>query len=270
MGRFCTLTLLICVAAAPAPGQGFDSNLGASSRPLSNRPVNLSGEWPPTGPSQPADASQLSSSLRDPVTTAPAQNQFSHQGITPDLERKTPIRRTGQSVGDESTSEQGHKKPKAAEMLRTGAWNSGIAVILLATFGVAAVMLVKKRHPQLAAGLPREVCDVLGRKRIDPRTSVCLVRLGSRILVLGSTAETVTPLAEITDPVEIDQIAGLCKVSESGLPSFSGLLNKRIKSESQSRTAPRRERSPDRSKEPADLPGLRGLKRGQNIDLTTP
>lgn len=196
---------------------------------------------------------------------------------------KTPIRRNPDSTFDANATQQ-TEPPPAAEMLRTGAWTSGLAVVILALIGVTIVTFLKRRHPELSGGLPREVCDVLGRKRIDPRTSVCLVRLNNRILVLGVTADSVAQLSEIDDPVEVDQLAGLCRVSEGNtLPSFRGLLRKRVAADAPESTrataGPNRStkgnaaddrHAANRGQELADLPGLRGLKPGQSLDFTTP
>lgn len=289
MGRMTTMWILCALVAAPACVQStlfaqdtpYAQNFGSqpeAGRTLSNRPASLptnNVDWPTARETSSQPPNRLTTPISTgEMTTTPAINPF-HPPVQPAVpEAKTPIRRAADSSAAAETANDS-EKPKPAEMLRAGAWNSGVAVVLLAMIGICTVVLLRKRHPQLTAGLPREVCDVLGRKRIDPRTSVCLVRLGSRILVLGTTGDSVTPLAEITDPIEIDQLAGLCKLNDSsGLPSFAGLLNRTLKPEPKKRGPQRRERvrdrSPDRSQEPADLPGLRGLKPGQKIDLTTP
>ena len=57
--------------------------------------------------------------------------------------------------------------------------------------------------------------EILGKRRIDSRQSIHLVRLGSQILVLGSTATGLRTLTEVTDPVEVDYLAGLCRHSDA-------------------------------------------------------
>ena len=267
--RYAVLTAALCAAsqltpAQVAPGQETRSLNQPSAGPISNQPASIgaSFDWPPQA---------AMATTTDPISSSGGAPSSGRQGGQP-VEPKTPIRRT-QAAPDDASADPPNAKPKPADMLRTGAWNSGVAVVLLAILGVTVVSVLRKRHPQLTAGLPREVCDVLGRKRIDPRTNICLVRVGQRILVLGATAESVTPLAEITDPVEIDQLAGLCKLTDQpGLPSFSGLMKqKRIRpSDREVRNEEQRKRSRDRSQEPADLPGLRDRRAGQKLDVTTP
>lgn len=264
MGRRIWLALLFSAVAAPVFAQ-FDGR-----QTLSNQPASIPTEnaWPVPPQTSPLTNRVSTQPAAEAVTTTPAINPFAAAPVEAVPEPKTPIRRDGATTSEKASSE-GKEKPAAAEMLRTGAWNSGLAVLGLVVLGVVVVTFLKRRHPQLSGGLPREVCDVLGRKRIDPRTSVCLVRLGNRILVLGSTADSVTPLAEIDDPVEVDQIAGLCRLSDgSSMPSFGNLLKQRTKPEPKRQAASKGRR--DRSQEPADLPARRDLRPGQKLDLTTP
>lgn len=88
---------------------------------------------------------------------------------------------------------------------------------------------LKSRTPSAARGLPNEVFEVLGRQAIDPRTSVVLARCGSRLLVLSSSPHGLRTLAEITDPVEIDCLAGLCQTTprdQTLAEMFRSLLHK--------------------------------------------
>jgi flagellar biogenesis protein FliO len=84
-----------------------------------------------------------------------------------------------------------------------------VALVLL------SAKLLRKSLPAAQKSLPPEVIKILGRKPLDYRHTIHLVRCGSRLLVLGSSQEGLTTLAEITDPVEIDSLAGLCESRES-------------------------------------------------------
>lgn len=87
------------------------------------------------------------------------------------------------------------------------------------TFGVLAVMVVsifaiarlwKKHGPLSTPALPSEAVETLGRRMIDQRNVIHLIRIGSRIVVVGSSPQGLATLAEVTDPVEVDVLAGLC------------------------------------------------------------
>jgi flagellar biogenesis protein FliO len=88
-------------------------------------------------------------------------------------------------------------------------------LLLVVTLILIGGRLLKK-HPSLAKrGLPPAALEVLGRQVVDQRQSILIVRLGSRLLVLGANAGGMRTLAEITDPVEVDYLAGLCRTPET-------------------------------------------------------
>lgn len=123
--------------------------------------------------------------------------------------------RTSQS-SDGPGTEQGDK-PQSTVSSATAM----ITKTLGALFGVIFLIVVvaqvlKKQNPVLMGGLPDEAVTVLGRRYVEQRQSIHLVRVGTRILVLGSSQQGLTPLSEVTDPVEVDYLSGLCHVEESG------------------------------------------------------
>ncbi|MCA9160687.1 MAG: flagellar biosynthetic protein FliO [Planctomycetales bacterium] len=78
----------------------------------------------------------------------------------------------------------------------------------------------------LAGGLPKQVVHVIGRTSISARQQMVLVRFGSKLLLVSVIQGEARTLGEITDPLEVDQMLGLC---ESGQPgsisqSFKSLL----------------------------------------------
>jgi flagellar biosynthetic protein FliO len=102
-----------------------------------------------------------------------------------------------------------------------GAWWStmgGLAIVLCVVGGLA--WLARKHLPTAARGLPGAAFEVLGRRTIEPRAAVHLVRCGNRILLLGSTPAGLTALTEFSDPEEVDHIAGICRAGDDAQMSF--------------------------------------------------
>ncbi len=95
-----------------------------------------------------------------------------------------------------------------------GWWTTlgGLTAVLALVFLAAKV--ARKSIPTAHKTLPAEVVQVLGRKALDYRHTVHLVRFGSRLLMVGVSQEGMTTLSEINDPVEIDYLSGLCKPSD--------------------------------------------------------
>lgn len=94
---------------------------------------------------------------------------------------------------------------------------------------VVGARLLKSRSPNTVRGLPSEAFEVLGRKAIDARTSVVLARSGTRLLLLSLSPHGLQTLTEISDPVEVDCLAGLCRVTQrdqSLVEIFRSMLHK--------------------------------------------
>ena len=85
----------------------------------------------------------------------------------------------------------------------------------------------RKFAPAGAAQLPKEAVELLGRSSLGPRQQMQLVRIGNKLLLVAvTTAGEAQTLTEITDPVEVEHLAGLCRrgQSASATSSFNQVL----------------------------------------------
>jgi flagellar biogenesis protein FliO len=73
--------------------------------------------------------------------------------------------------------------------------------------------LVRRGSKKSNGRLPEEVVSVLGRVPLAARQFAELLRVGNKLVLVSMTSSGVEPLAEITDPAEIDRIVGLCQQS---------------------------------------------------------
>lgn len=110
----------------------------------------------------------------------------------------------------------------------SGWWTTMGSLVAVIALIVLVAKLVRRHSPAATRALPAEAFRVLGRRSLDFRNAVHLVRLGSRLLVLGVSPEGMRTLAEITDPVEVDYLAGLCTRSEPAATGagFSRMLER--------------------------------------------
>lgn len=107
---------------------------------------------------------------------------------------------------------------------------------LLVLGGIVAVILIgakylRKHGPRLPGGIPKDALEVLGKRAIDRGQLIYLVRLGSRILIIGSSSGGLNTLGEVTDPVEIDFLSGLCRQpmqSSKVAQGFFALFNRQF------------------------------------------
>lgn len=102
--------------------------------------------------------------------------------------------------------------------------SSGFGSILIALGFVIVLMLgvakvVQRRNPFAVTGVPQEAIDVLGRRTVDPRNSIYIVRVGPKILLLGNSANGLATLSEIDDPIEVAALANQCRAASETPPT---------------------------------------------------
>lgn len=98
-----------------------------------------------------------------------------------------------------------------------------LSFVVLLAFGVAK--LFGKHAPHLPG---REVSpvDVLHRQAIDPKNSICIVRVGSRLLVLGSSAAGLTTLSELAEPAEVEALTIELRAANEGSSGTLGAMTR--------------------------------------------
>ena len=69
---------------------------------------------------------------------------------------------------------------------------------------------MRKAAPRGSIILPSEVFEVLGRAPLGARQQVQLLRCGSKLLLVSVTPGGAETLTEVTEPTEVDRLAGLC------------------------------------------------------------
>jgi flagellar biogenesis protein FliO len=74
-----------------------------------------------------------------------------------------------------------------------------------------AAWLLRKSLPSSGRMLPPDVVEVLGRVSLAPRQPAELVRIGQKLILVSISSAGVRTLTEITDPAEVDRLAGLCR-----------------------------------------------------------
>jgi|GEM_PF-4014997 len=83
---------------------------------------------------------------------------------------------------------------------------------LVITLFLVLAWTLKKASPKLVGvHLSDEIIQMLGRKHLFAKQYLQLIRVGGKILVVVITPDGAETLSEITDPYEIDRLAGLCE-----------------------------------------------------------
>lgn len=96
---------------------------------------------------------------------------------------------------------------------------SSLAIVIGGYLGF--VWLTRKFGGASDKSLPSEVFEVIGTSPLNPKQNLQLVRLGSKLLVLVSGDEGVSPIAEVTDADEVEYLTGVC-LQKSGRSNSGG------------------------------------------------
>jgi len=72
-----------------------------------------------------------------------------------------------------------------------------LSVLLIVALGIVAIYASKKLLPH--TGLPGKEMRIIETVHLGPRKTVHLLKIGNQRLLIGSTAENITKLADVTD-----------------------------------------------------------------------
>lgn len=173
----------------------------ASNKPLS-RPVDRSFSNEPAR----AEVSQARHdvAVAPAVAREPAEGERITRRLSPRANNRAPA----------NAPEQGSAQDNAAAISarRTTWWATtlGGLLIVLAVIALAG-RAVRRFVPGLASVDPAGPIHVLYRCHLAPKQSVCLLKAGRRLLLVGVTGETMSTLAEFADAEEIDLLKGQCQ-----------------------------------------------------------
>jgi flagellar biogenesis protein FliO len=189
-------------------------------------PAAYDAPLPPAAASRPLPQSERAPGLLQPPTTFPQGDSSvfadTKTGTVPAPAPEKPAEKPKASVplvpahreaplplpppGSNSRSESGTGSGSLPSALTVAA---SLATVLGIFF--LAVWLLRRATPQAMAALPKEVVEVLGRAPLTGRQQMHLLRCGNKLLLVSITPTGAETLTEITDPVEIDRLAGLCQ-----------------------------------------------------------
>ena len=86
---------------------------------------------------------------------------------------------------------------------------SGLCLVLGLFFLVA--WLLRKAAPRPMAPLPKEAAESLGRIPLAARHDAYLLRIGNKLVLVSLSPGGAETLTEITEPLEVERIVGLCQ-----------------------------------------------------------
>lgn len=128
---------------------------------------------------------------------------------------------------------------------QTSVWGSLIGLAVVVGGLLFASRWIRVHGPPGLRGLPNEAVEPLGQRVLSRGVAVHLVRCGSRMLVLGVGPDGIRTLSEITDPVEVDLLAGACRRRDEAVPgpSFAQMFSREAATTRPAEVRPRRSAS---------------------------
>jgi len=218
---------------------------GAAFASTSNRPIGVLGAGRPPVAQQPPDHTPMPSARR-PAGTAvveasltsggaavpfgaadtvgqhdsdQTQSEASGSALLPDAgsERLIRPRRLGKA-GIEAAA-----PPGAAGWWLNTAWALALVVVII----VALRFVLQRLGHGSATRQNAAVMEIVGRVSTGPRSAVLALRVGHRIVIVGQTANGLSPLADVSDPNEVAEVLAAAATHRSGSVSrgFATIFN---------------------------------------------
>ncbi len=115
---------------------------------------------------------------------------------------------------------------------------ASLAVVLGLFLGV--MWFLRRGLPKGARILSSDVVEVLGRAPLAGRQQMHLLRFGNRLLLISVSPSGAETLAEISDPAEVDRLAGICQQSHkaSATAAFSQIFRQLSEARGRKATEP--------------------------------
>ncbi len=195
---FCVLLAISLVASGQFQANGL-SSVGAAGAEADGKPeasiTETSDSFPTVLPEQSVEATQTTG---DMLAVSQTQNtdDFENRRLTSRNTRKEHQEAAADTPGED---EKGHS---------LSAWRTVLSLVVVLGCILGCSWLLRRYSPmgrRLAAGGGLEV---IGRSSLNTRQSLCVVKVGSRLLVVGLSPNHMAALDVITDPDEIARVVG--------------------------------------------------------------
>ncbi|MFO0817283.1 MAG: flagellar biosynthetic protein FliO [Pirellulales bacterium] len=105
---------------------------------------------------------------------------------------------------------EGQSKTPTQSGPTRGALATFTTICLVVGAACAMVWLARRGLPTARGRLPEEALECLGRASLGPKLEVHLLRIGGKLLLVGSSANSHQTLTEITAPEEVERIVAAC------------------------------------------------------------
>lgn len=186
-----------------------------------------------------AAESRVANDARSPsrgaaVRRSTGANMPSVRDTRDSAERDAAVRPASHTVETSVTSPERPSMPLAPPKNRGGSdgdaaqrsggrgWFSTMTSLSVVVGAFLLLLYVARRHlPQGTRRLPAEAVESLGRMTLGPRQELHLVRVGTRLLVIGASPQGLAALGAVDEPEEVERLEQLCRPGGSATVSSS-------------------------------------------------
>lgn len=198
----------------------FDDQQSATTPPTTTEPLHAPRyvEEPSAVPA-PSDGSTAASfpvhdPQAEPASADEQVEQASHveQPAGEDRLELTVPRTPDRTPFAREAARDGTPAPEPA--ISTALTVGGSLALVLGLFFIVA-WLLRRGLPKGSGLLPAEAVEVLGRTALPHRQHMQLIRCGNKLLLVAVSAGGAETLTEITDPLEVERLVGLCSSARS-------------------------------------------------------
>jgi flagellar biogenesis protein FliO len=131
------------------------------------------------------------------------------------LNEPMPIGPAGRESDDPASAHGGHHDaPAATSSVPAVLSMFGSLAVVIGLF-LGLVWLLRRGSPKAARLLSSDVVELLGRSPLAGRQQMNVIRFGNRLLLVAVSPDGAKTLAEVTDPLEVDRLAGLCQQTQT-------------------------------------------------------
>ncbi len=154
-----------------------------------------------------------------PATTTPAvTTPAAMPPATDDAGNRRLAPPSSESENNSAGSASGRKPsllpPAFSQFKSLSSAGAGLAIVV--GLFLLCMWLLRRNGPKPTGVLPEGAFAVLGRAPLTAQSFAQLLRIGNKLVLVAMTADGAQPLAEVTDPAEVDRIAGLCVSGRPG------------------------------------------------------
>jgi flagellar biogenesis protein FliO len=215
--------------------------LAATAKPLAAQSTPAPPDWKDNGTSVYLGANEKSHSASEPAPFIPAvaaePQQFStsrkldssvvpsahvEQALSTDSLERHLAPPGAHASGENVAGSTGHANAEPRRMMDFGiptkslyTMGTGLTIVTGA-FLLFAWVLRRSGRGRMGRGmLPADAVSVLGRVSLSAKQVAQLLKVGNKLVLVALTPSGAETLTEVTDPVEVDRLMGLCQQQDS-------------------------------------------------------